>query len=61
MLFRSVTAGEGFRVLGTGREGTLRVPASIARTLPAVVSLRVMILNANGKAYALDKVFRLVP
>jgi hypothetical protein len=48
-------------VIGSGRDGTLRIPASLAPTLPAVVSLRVMILNAYGKAYELDKVFRLVP
>jgi hypothetical protein len=53
--------GQGFRVLGVGREGTLRVPRSIALRYPAVMSLRVAILNANGKAYAMDKVYRLVP
>ena len=52
--------GEGYRVVGTGREGTLTIPASIANKFPAVVSLRVLVLNANGKAYTLDKVYRLV-
>ena len=51
---------EGYRVVGTGREGTLTIPASIANKFPAVVSLRVLVLNANGKAYTLDKVYRLV-
>jgi len=37
----------------------MKIPASIAKKYPAVMSLRVAILNANGKAYILDKVFRL--
>lgn len=53
--------GEGYRVAGTGREGTLRIPESIAHKLPAVLSMRVQILNANGKAYELDRAYRLVP
>ncbi|MSV35657.1 MAG: DUF5060 domain-containing protein [Bryobacterales bacterium] len=53
--------GEGYRVAGTGREGTLTILPSIANKFPAVVSLRVLLLNANGKAYTLDKVYRLVP
>ncbi len=53
--------GEGYRVVGTGREGTLALPRSLADKYPATVSLRLMLLNANGKAYALDKVYRLSP
>ena len=53
--------GEGYRVAGTGKEGMLAIPASIASKFPAVVSLRLLLLNANGKAYTLDKVYRLVP
>ena len=56
-----VLDGEGFRVAGTGREGTLRIPASIVHKLPGTLSLRVSILNANGKAYVIDKVYRLGP
>ena len=52
--------GEGYRVVGTGREGTLSIPPSVASKYPAVISLRVLLLNANGKAYTLDKVYRLV-
>ncbi len=57
----AVVNGEGYRVAGTGREGTLQIPRSIAPELPAVGSLRVSIVNANGKAYVVDKVVRLVP
>ena len=53
--------GEGYRVVGTGREGTLTLPRSLANQYPATVSLRLMLLNANGKAYALDRVYRLTP
>jgi hypothetical protein len=53
--------GEGFRVAGTGTGGKLRIPPPIAPKLPAVLSMRVTILNANGKAYELDRAYRLVP
>jgi hypothetical protein len=57
-----VTAdSEGFRVIGTGREGTFQIPRSIVRNLPAALRVRVSILNAYGKAYELDKVYRLTP
>ncbi len=52
---------EGYRVIGTGREGTMDIPPSIADRLPAVLDVRVNVLNANGKAYTLDKVYRLTP
>lgn len=53
--------GEGYRVIGTGKEGTLKVPASIVKNMPAVLSLHANIVNANGKAYLVDRIFRLVP
>jgi hypothetical protein len=56
-----VLDGEGYRVAGTGRDGTLHFPASIVHKLPGTLSVRVSILNANGKAYAIDKVYRLGP
>lgn len=54
-----IVDGLGYRVVGRGREGTLEIPRTIATRFPAVMSLRVQFLNANGKAYALDKVYRL--
>jgi hypothetical protein len=53
--------GLGYRVIGTGAKGELRIPAGIAKKLPAVINLRVTALNANGKAYAVDRVYRLLP
>lgn len=54
-------AGEGLRVVGTGQEGTLRLPEVLIARVPGVLSLRVMILNANGKAYEVNRVLRLIP
>ena len=55
------TDGQGYRVVGVGERGTLNIPANIATRLPAVLNLRVAGMNANGKIYVQDKVFRLVP
>ncbi len=52
------TDGQGARVVATGSEGTLRIPPSIIKKYPAVLNMRVTALNANGKAYALDRVYR---
>jgi hypothetical protein len=54
-----VADGHGFRVLGTGSPGTFVVPASIAESFPAVLSVHVTALNANGKAYQMDRVYEL--
>jgi hypothetical protein len=51
--------GEGYRIVGVGREGLLKIPPEIAHNLPASLVLHVSILNANGKAYTIDKVYRL--
>jgi hypothetical protein len=56
-----VADGEGYRVAGVGTKGMLQIPRSIANKLPGVVSLRMSLLNANGKAYIVDRAYRLVP
>jgi hypothetical protein len=53
--------GEGYRVIGTGVKGSLQVPASIVKNFPAVLSLHANIVNANGKAYLVDRILKLVP
>ena len=53
-------AGQGFRVIGQGKEGTFQIPANIVDRYPASLAVRILILNANGKAYELDRVYRLV-
>jgi hypothetical protein len=54
-----VADGHGFRVLGTGPSGTFTVPASLAENFPAVLSVHLTALNANGKAYQADRVYQL--
>ncbi len=51
--------GRGYRVIGTGAEGEYKIPANIAGRYPAVLNLRLAGLNANGKVYFVDKVYRL--
>jgi hypothetical protein len=51
--------GRGFRVLGTGAQGAFTIPPVLAEKYPAVLSIRVSAINANGKVYSVDKVFEL--
>jgi hypothetical protein len=53
--------GQGYRVLGSGPSGKLTLPPDLATRYPAVLNLRLTGMNANGKVYTQDKVFRLVP
>ena len=57
-----VTAsGQGYRVIGAGREGTFQIPPVLARTAPGSMLVHVYVMNANGKVYEIDKVYRLTP
>jgi uncharacterized protein DUF5060 len=57
-----VTAdGQGYRVIGSGREGTFQIPASMARGASPSMLVHVFVMNANGKVYEIDKVYRLLP
>jgi hypothetical protein len=51
--------GQGLRVLGTGSPGSFVIPPSIALNFPAILSIHLTALNANGKAYSADRVFQL--
>lgn len=51
--------GRGPRVIGTGAPGTFVIPPTIATRFPAVLSIHLTALNANGKAYAADRVYQL--
>jgi len=51
--------GQAARVVGSGAKGTFTVPASLANTFPAVMTLRVTGMNAIGKVYSTDYVFTL--
>ena len=50
---------QGIRVLGTGLDGTFRIPASIASTYPATLTVRLYGMNAHGKVYMILKVYQL--
>lgn len=52
---------EGYRVLGTGPQGTWTFDRSVFKTMPAVMNVRLYGMNANGKVYVLDKIFRVGP
>ena len=56
-----VAGGQGARLLGLGASGTFRIPKDLLTEPRQTVSLRVMAINANGKAYELDRVYELVP
>ncbi len=56
-----VAGGEGARIIGTGLKGTLRLDREMQQSAPANLSVRIMAINANGKAYELDRVYRLIP
>ena len=54
------TEERGYRVIGTGADGTLNIPSNLAKIFPAVFNIRIYAINAVGKVYSVDKVFRLV-
>lgn len=56
-----VSDGQGYRVIGLGSQGTMSLPKDLGVKFPGVFNLRLSAINANGKAYSLDKVYRLVP
>ena len=51
--------GQGARILGGGPQGTFRVDKSLTTGAPSVLSVRLYGMNANGKVYMLDRIFRL--
>jgi hypothetical protein len=56
-----VADGQGARVLSLGSKGRWELSPHLAVRFPAVFNVRVSAINANGKAYALDRVYRLIP
>ena len=56
-----VAGGAGARVLGLGSSGNFAVPPgmNINQVPNANLNLHVQAINANGKAYELNKVYRL--
>jgi len=56
----AVPGSEGPRVLGVGSFGNFTVPPDIIQPGAETLSLRLLAINANGKAYELNKVYRLL-
>jgi hypothetical protein len=54
----ATVGGRGLRVLATSNKGEFIIPEGLTATYPAVVNLRLLGLNANGKVYSLDRVVR---
>lgn len=52
-----VRDGQGNRVLATGADGTLTVPANVLTQSDGVINVRVAALNAPGKMYLIDYIF----
>jgi hypothetical protein len=51
---------QSFRVVGTGRKGTFRIPKRSGRAYPATLAVRLYGMNANGKVYSVFRVWKLV-
>jgi hypothetical protein len=56
-----VAGGEGARILAVGSNGNFKFPKELIKQPGSTLSLRLQAINANGKAYEIDKVYRLVP
>lgn len=55
------SSGQGYRVIGAGKEGTVAIPEVLLRSAPANMLAHVYVLNAYGKIYEIDKVYELRP
>jgi hypothetical protein len=55
-----VAGGEGARVMAFGPSGSFTLPKTLAQP-GAILNLRLAAINANGKAYELDRVYTLTP
>ena len=56
-----VASGEGPRLLGVGASGNLTIPPFLLQGSNANLNLRVEAINAYGKAYEINRVYRLTP
>ncbi len=56
-----VAGGQGARLLGVGSFGNFSIPQELLAQPGANLNVRLLAINANGKAYETDKVYRLSP
>jgi hypothetical protein len=54
-----VADGEGPRILALGSSGNFKIPESLIKKHPAILNLRLDAINANGKAYSLEKAYQI--
>ncbi len=50
---------QGYRIVGTGQEGSLHIPSNIVSSYPADLAVRLYGMNAMGKVYSLIRVYNL--
>ncbi len=51
------SGGQGFRYLGSGASGEIRIRPSVLRDAPTTLNMRIYALNAPGKVYSIDQIF----
>jgi len=56
-----VAGGAGARVLGIGPSGSFTIPKDLIKQPSSNLNVRLLAINANGKAYELNRVYRLSP
>ncbi len=56
-----VAGGEGAHLLGLGASGNFKLPKDLLKEPGSTLNVRLLAINANGKAYELDRVYRLAP
>jgi hypothetical protein len=56
-----VASGVGLRLMGLGPSGTLTIPPEFQKQAGATLNLRCLAINANGKAYEVDRILKLNP
>jgi hypothetical protein len=54
-----IAGGAGARLLALGASGTLRIPPMLQGHAGADLNVRLLAVNANGKAYEVDRVYRI--
>ena len=56
-----VASGEPARLLGLSSFGNFSIPKELVKQNGSSLHLRLLAINANGKGYELDKIYRLTP
>ena len=54
-----IVEGDGPRVIALGASGTFQIPENILNLPNALLNVRLSAINANGKAYSIEKVYQL--